>query len=63
MFAFQSVGAWKQVLSFNMKAVFLKGDVAKTLYCVCMPTSGHSTICDGHETNDSPVLVKPAVKQ
>ena len=34
MFAFQSVGAWEQVLSFNMKAVFLKGDVAKTLLCV-----------------------------
>ena len=35
----------------------------KTLYHVCMPTSGHSTVCDSHETDDAPVLVKPAVKQ
>ena len=27
------------------------------------PTSGHRTVCDSHETNDAPVLVKPAVKQ
>ena len=37
--------------------------IYKTLYHVCMPTSGHRTVCDSHETNDAPVLVKPAVKQ
>ena len=54
-------------LSFNMNTFLqyiLKGDdVVKTLYHVCVSTSGHGTICDSHETNDAPVLVKPAVKQ
>ena len=38
-------------------------DIYKTLYHVYMPTSGHGTVCDSHETDDTPVLVKPAVKQ